>query len=92
MCCFNKILFYFSWQFLKIKHLDMKKLLSSFAILSLPVLSFASEADLVIPDGVKGETLLYWGFLITFAGFLFGLYQFVSQFFLDGGHVPLEPE
>jgi K(+)-stimulated pyrophosphate-energized sodium pump len=97
MCCFNKILFYFSWQFLKIKHLDMKKLLSSFAILSLPVLSFASEADLVIPDGVKAENLLYWGFLITFAGFLFGLYQFVKvkkikahQSMLDVAHVIYE--
>lgn len=56
----------------------MKKLLSSFAILSLPVLSFASEADLVIPDGIKAENILYWGFLITFAGFFFGLYQFMK--------------
>ncbi len=56
----------------------MKKLLSFIAILSMPVLSFASEADLVIPDGVKAESLLYWGFLITFAGFLFGLYQFTK--------------
>ncbi len=75
----------------------MKKLLSSFAILSLPVLSFASEADLVIPDGVKAENLLYWGFLITFAGFLFGLYQFVKvkkirahQSMLDVAHVIYE--
>ncbi|MCB0804818.1 MAG: sodium-translocating pyrophosphatase [Bacteroidales bacterium] len=56
----------------------MKKLLSFFSILSLPVLSFASEADLVIPEAIKGETMLYWGFLITLAGFLFGLMQFMK--------------
>ncbi len=56
----------------------MKKqlLLSLLFILALPMLSFASEADLVIPDGVRSETILYWGFLITLAGFLFGFYQF----------------
>lgn len=40
-------------------------------------MTFASEADLVIPAEIKSQTILYWGFLITFAGFLFGLYQFV---------------
>jgi len=38
----------------------------------------ASEADLVIPEGVKSQSILYWGFLITLAGFLFGFYQFVQ--------------
>ncbi len=33
----------------------MKKILSIFAILLLPALTFASEADLVIPDGVKDK-------------------------------------
>lgn len=56
----------------------MKKFLSIFTILSLPVISLASEADLVIPDGVKSQNILYWGFLITIAGFLFGLWQFVG--------------
>lgn len=55
----------------------MRKILLLLAISMLPVLSFASEADLVIPDGIKSQGILYWGFLITFAGFLFGLYQFV---------------
>jgi len=54
----------------------MKRLLTLFGILSIPVLSMASEADLVIPDGMRLETILYWGFLITIGGFLFGLYQF----------------
>ena len=55
----------------------MKKLLSIFAILSLPLVSLASEADLVIPEGIKSQNILYWGFLITVAGFLFGLLQFM---------------
>ena len=56
----------------------MKKFLSILALLSAPILASASEADLVIPEGVKSQTILYWGFLITFAGFMFGLYQFVQ--------------
>ena len=63
---------------LKFKNLDMKRLLTLLGIFSIPVLSFASEADLVIPAGIKSETILYWGFLITFAGFMFGLYQFMK--------------
>jgi len=59
-------------------YFNMRKILSLFAISMLPVLTFASEADLVIPDEIKSQTILYWGFLITFAGFLFGLYQFVQ--------------
>ncbi|GAB4328602.1 MAG: sodium-translocating pyrophosphatase [Bacteroidales bacterium] len=56
----------------------MKKLLSLLiAIAMLPVVSFGSEANLVIPDGIKSESILYWGFLITLAGFLFGLMQFL---------------
>jgi K(+)-stimulated pyrophosphate-energized sodium pump len=76
----------------------MKRLLSLLlGILALPVLTFASEADLVIPVGIKSETILYWGFLITFAGFLFGLYQFMKvkkirahQSMLDVAHVIYE--
>jgi K(+)-stimulated pyrophosphate-energized sodium pump len=56
----------------------MKKILSMLALFAAPILATASEADLVIPDGVKSENILYWGFLITFAGFLFGLYQFMK--------------
>ena len=56
----------------------MKKVLALLALFATPFLASASEADLVIPDGVKGETILYWGFLITFLGFLFGLYQFMN--------------
>ena len=56
----------------------MKKILSFLALLSAPIIASASEADLIIPAGVKDQTILYWGFLITFAGFMFGLYQFVQ--------------
>jgi K(+)-stimulated pyrophosphate-energized sodium pump len=62
----------------KLKLYQMKKFLSIFTILSLPALTFASEADLVIPSGIRSETILYWGFLITIAGFLFGLMQFMK--------------
>jgi len=55
----------------------MRKLL--FALLAFgPLMGMASEADLVIPEGMKDQTILYWGFLITIAGFMFGLYQFVK--------------
>ncbi|OQX80175.1 MAG: sodium-translocating pyrophosphatase [Bacteroidetes bacterium 4484_276] len=56
----------------------MKKLLAFCAAALLPVLTFASEADLVIPAEIKSQNILYWGFLITTAGFMFGLYQFVQ--------------
>ena len=56
-----------------------KKLLLTLMLFSaIPIFSFAGEADLVIPDGIKDQTLLYWGFLITLAGFLFGFYQFLK--------------
>ena len=56
-----------------------KRTLLTFLFFSLlSALSFAGEADLVIPDGVKSQNILYWGFLITIAGFMFGLYQFVK--------------
>ncbi len=39
---------------------------------------FASEADLVIPESIKNQNVLYYGFLITTLGMLFGLYQFMK--------------
>ena len=56
----------------------MKKRITLFAALLLPFLTKASEANLVIPAGIKDQSLLYWGFLITVAGFMFGLYQFLK--------------
>lgn len=56
----------------------------------IPAISFASEADLVIPDGVRSQTVLYWGFLITLAGFMFGLYQFMQVKKIRAHHSMLE--
>ena len=56
---------------------NMKRIFSLLSVLLLPIMTFASEADLVIPAGIKDQTILYWGFLITTLGFLFGLWQFV---------------
>ncbi|MFZ4414379.1 MAG: sodium/proton-translocating pyrophosphatase, partial [Bacteroidales bacterium] len=56
----------------------MKKIYGVLAAFLLPVFSFASEANLVIPEGIRNESILYWGFLITILGMLFGLYQFLK--------------
>jgi len=56
----------------------MKKHFAILIGLMLPVLSMASEADLKVPDAIKDQDILYWGFLITIAGMLFGLYHFVQ--------------
>ncbi len=56
----------------------MKKRIAMMALLAMPFLTKASEADLVIPDEVKDQNILYYGFIITIAGFLFGLYQFMK--------------
>jgi len=56
----------------------MKRIYSILSILMLPLISFASEADLKIPEEIKNETVLYWGFLITILGLLFGFYQFMK--------------
>ncbi|PLX24782.1 MAG: sodium-translocating pyrophosphatase [Salinivirgaceae bacterium] len=55
-----------------------KKLLSLLMLTAAPFVTMASEADLVIPDSVKEQGILYWGFLITVLGFAFGLYQFLK--------------
>ncbi|OQX80445.1 MAG: sodium-translocating pyrophosphatase [Bacteroidetes bacterium 4484_249] len=62
----------------QIKKKNMKRLLTFLSVFAIPIFSIASEADLVIPDGIQKETILYWGFLITIGGFLFGLYQFTK--------------
>ena len=56
----------------------MRKILTLLTLFAAPFMASASEADLVIPAGIKDQSILYWGFLITFAGFMFGLYQFVQ--------------
>ena len=54
-----------------------KKVFTLLSMLAVPFLASASEANLIIPEGMRSETILYWGFLITILGFLFGLYQFM---------------
>ncbi|OFY20761.1 MAG: sodium-translocating pyrophosphatase [Bacteroidetes bacterium GWF2_29_10] len=56
----------------------MKKIISLLSLIALPYLTFASEADLKIPESIKSEGILYWGFFVTFLGLLFGLYQFMK--------------
>lgn len=56
----------------------MKKILSILTLFAAPFVVSASEATLVIPPGIKDQSILYWGFLVTLAGFMFGLYQFVQ--------------
>ena len=55
----------------------MKKIITILIVLMFPAKILASEADLVIPDAIKEQNILYWGFLITIAGLFFGFYQFV---------------
>ncbi len=56
----------------------MRKIIMILAGFFLPVMTFASEADLKIPS-LKPEqnSLLYFGFVICILGLLFGLYQFI---------------
>jgi K(+)-stimulated pyrophosphate-energized sodium pump len=58
----------------------MKKKLFLSLLMGLlaPMIAFASEADLKVPDAIKSEGILYWGFLVCALGLLFGLYQFMK--------------
>ncbi len=55
-----------------------KLLMSTLLALLVPAMTFASEADLKVPDAIKGEGILYWGFLVCALGLVFGLYQFMK--------------
>lgn len=55
----------------------MKKIISLLIILLAPVIAMASEADLKVPEAIKGQSILYIGFVICALGLLFGLYQFM---------------
>lgn len=56
----------------------MKKLFFLFSFLFTSSFLFGNEANLVVPDQIKGEYILYWGFLITTLGLFFGLYQYLK--------------
>jgi K(+)-stimulated pyrophosphate-energized sodium pump len=47
-------------------------------LILVPLQTYASEADLKVPDGIKTESILYYGFIITILGMLFGLFQFMK--------------
>ena len=53
-------------------------ILSLLGIIFLPLVASASEADLKIPDSIKSQHILYYGFIVTFLGMLFGFYQFTK--------------
>lgn len=46
------------------------------SVLALPAM--ASEADLVVPEGIKEHSSLYYGFIVTILGMLFGFYQYAK--------------
>jgi len=54
-----------------------KVIAASLILFLAPMLTFASEADLKIPDSIKERHILYYGFIVTFLGMLFGFYQYM---------------
>mgnify|MGYP001766590824 FL=1 len=57
--------------------MTMKKLITLMAAFFLPFMTFASEADLKIPElGTSQNNLLLFGFAICLLGLLFGYYQY----------------
>lgn len=86
--CYKKTLVYFFrenmlknifLQQIKQKQLKMKKktIFGLLFLMLFPVLGFSSEADLVIPDSVRNNPLLIWGFIFTFLGIGFGFWQYL---------------
>jgi len=57
----------------------MKKLTLTLLALATPFLSFASEANLKMPENFSDDpqtSILYWGFAVVVLGLLFGFWQF----------------
>ena len=57
----------------------MKKFAITLLAFAAPILAFASEADLEIPQGFASTpeaSILYWGFAVVILGLLFGFWQF----------------
>ena len=57
----------------------MKKLAITLLALASPILTFASEAELQMPQGFASDSrtsILYWGFAVVVLGLLFGFWQF----------------
>ncbi len=76
----------------------MKKIIIMVTALLVPVFTFASEADLKIPNLSEGQNnLLIWGFVICVLGLAFGFYQFMRvrgikahKSMLDVSHIIFE--
>jgi len=68
----------------------MKKLLWLLAAFTMPLCALANDADLNIPESIKSHHILYYGFLITIFGILFGLNQFLKVKKLKAHHSMLE--
>ncbi|MFV0605529.1 MAG: sodium-translocating pyrophosphatase [Niabella sp.] len=56
----------------------MKRLFTLLTMLLLTLPVFASEADLKVPESIKEHTSLYYGFIVTILGMLFGFYQYAK--------------
>jgi len=56
----------------------MKKLIWLTAGFAMPLCAMANDAALKIPDSIKEHTILYYGFLVTGLGMLFGLSQYMK--------------
>jgi K(+)-stimulated pyrophosphate-energized sodium pump len=56
----------------------LKRVMTILAALFIPAAAMASEADLIIPDDMQKQSILYWGFVVTALGLLFGFYQFMK--------------
>jgi len=68
----------------------MKKILWLLAAFTMPLCALANDADLNIPESIKSHHILYYGFLITIFGILFGLNQFLKVKKLKAHHSMLE--
>ena len=54
----------------------MKRLSTLLLTLMFAVPAMASEADLIVPEGIKNHKALYYGFVVCILGMLFGFYQY----------------
>ena len=56
----------------------MKRFSALLLTLAFALPAMASEADLQVPESIKSHTALYYGFLVTILGMLFGFYQYTK--------------
>ena len=61
-----------------------------FLLLANAVPVLASEADLKVPESIRDHQILYWGFVVTFLGMLFGFMQYAKVRKLPAHHSMLE--